>query len=98
MDYFKTLAEFISSDEGRQFYKDHYEVRLSQWIDDSFSESMAESNARAEALRDCERQSKALTGADESPLMFDDLQDQLVEGFEDGDYDSILELLKAIER
>lgn len=45
------IAVFISSDEGKAFYRNRYEVRLEQWLGD-ITASRAAQNARADVFRD----------------------------------------------
>lgn len=45
------IAVFISSEEGKAFYRHRYEVRLAQWAEDTTATRAAQ-NARAEVFRD----------------------------------------------
>lgn len=45
------IAVFISSDEGKAFYRNRYEVRLEQWLGDTTATRAAQ-NARADVFRD----------------------------------------------
>lgn len=45
------IAVFISSEEGKAFYRNRYEVRLEQWLGDTTATRAAQ-NARADVFRD----------------------------------------------
>ena len=45
------IAVFISSGEGKAFYRNRYEVRLEQWLGDTTATRAAQ-NARADVFRD----------------------------------------------
>ena len=45
------IAVFIASEEGKEFYRNRYEVRLEQWAEDTTAKHAAQ-NARADVFRD----------------------------------------------
>ena len=45
------IAVFIATDEGKEFYRNRYEVRLEQWAEETTATRAAQ-NARAEVFRD----------------------------------------------
>ena len=46
-----SIAVFIASEDGKEFYRRRYEVRLEQWAEDTTATRAAQ-NARAEVFRD----------------------------------------------
>ena len=67
------IAVFISSDEGKAFYRNRYEVRLEQWLGDTTATRAAQ-NARADVFRDV--QEKATSWKNPEDLVgYDVLQD-----------------------
>lgn len=46
-----SIAVFIASEEGKEFYRNRYEVRLEQWAEDTTATRAAQ-NARADVFRD----------------------------------------------
>lgn len=45
------IAVFVSSEEGKAYYRNRYEVRLAQWAEDTTAKHAAQ-NARADVFRD----------------------------------------------
>ena len=67
------IAVFISSEEGKAFYRHRYEVRLAQWAEDTTATRAAQ-NARADVFRDV--QDKATGWKNPEELVgYDVLQD-----------------------
>lgn len=65
------IAVFVSSEEGKEYYREAYKNRLTQWPELSGAERR--SNARADVFRDVQAQ----CGASGEPLVsFDVLQDE----------------------
>ncbi|MGV0362442.1 hypothetical protein ACUY2X_10195 [Corynebacterium minutissimum] len=67
------IAVFISSEEGKAFYRRRYEVRLEQWAEETTAKRAAQ-NARADVFRDV--QDKATSWKNPEELIgYDELQD-----------------------
>ena len=67
------IAVFISSEEGKEFYRNRYEVRLEQWAEETTAKRAAQ-NARADVFRDV--QSKVTGWKNPEDLVgYDELQD-----------------------
>lgn len=45
------IAVFVSSEEGKEFYRNRFELRLAQWAEDTTAKHAAQ-NARADVFRD----------------------------------------------
>lgn len=67
------IAVFISTEEGKEFYRNRYEVRLAQWAEETTATRAAQ-NARADVFRDVQEK---VTGwkSPEELVGYDELQD-----------------------
>lgn len=67
------IAVFISSEEGKEFYRRRYEVRLEQWTEETTAKRAAQ-NARADVFRDVQSRVTGWKNPEEL-IGYDELQD-----------------------
>lgn len=68
-----SIAVFVSSDEGKEFYRNRYAVRLEQWAEETTAKHAAQ-NARADVFRDVQDKATGWKNPEEL-IGFDELQD-----------------------